>query len=307
MSGVEQRRRGRRADEAGPARHQHPHLRRPRVVSDPPARTLARAAVTRRTSGSGAPGDGRHVWRRAARERSHVGSVRRTGRTVAIATAAAMVGMVLPAASAAAPSAAGDEVTTSAAPAPPRGASAACPGAPTSDFGDIAGSPHARAIRCLADLGVTQGLPGGDRYGPRRTVTRGQMASFLAAAIEVTAGPLPAAAPRFDDVPAAGYPHAAAIDRLAAIGIAEGRRGGSSFDPQGAGDARADGIVRAPHPVLPRRRRGGQRVGAAGRVARRLPRRRRLGPRTPHRRHRGRRHRAGVRRQHLPSERPGAT
>ena len=115
---------------------------------------------------------------------------------------------------------------------PARGTDLACPGAPSSDFDDIAGSAHEAAVRCLADLGITQGLRGGERYGPRQDVERGQMASFIARFLELTTGEDLADGPdAFGDDD--GSPHEDAIDALAAIGVVEGRRGGG-FDPRAA-------------------------------------------------------------------------
>jgi acyl-homoserine-lactone acylase len=124
-------------------------------------------------------------------------------------------------------------VAASAQSAPPtRGTELACPEPATSDFTDIAGSEHVEAIRCLADLGLTEGLRGGDRYGPRQSVRRDQMASFIDRMLEFGLGePLPDAPDAFRDDD--GSVHEGAIDRLTAIGVIEGRRGGG-FDPAGA-------------------------------------------------------------------------
>lgn len=112
--------------------------------------------------------------------------------------------------------------------APPRTTDLACPGEPTSDFADIAGSPHEDNIRCLADLGITTGLRGGDRYGPRQATERGQMATLLHRFLTRVAGEEPPAGPdafRDDD----GSVHEPAIDALAALGVVQGRPDGS-FD-----------------------------------------------------------------------------
>jgi acyl-homoserine-lactone acylase len=110
----------------------------------------------------------------------------------------------------------------------PRSTDLACPGAPVSDFTDIAGSPHEDNIRCLADLGITQGLRGGDRYGPRLATERGQMASLVHRFLTLSSNEDPPAGPdafRDDD----GSVHEPAIDSLAALGIVQGRRDGT-FD-----------------------------------------------------------------------------
>ncbi len=54
-----------------------------------------------------------------------------------------------------------------------------CDSSPT-PFGDIAGSFAAVDVACIYNLGVTSGLPGGLLYGPSDSVTREQMAAFLA-------------------------------------------------------------------------------------------------------------------------------
>ncbi len=57
-------------------------------------------------------------------------------------------------------------------------------------FVDTTGSVFAADIDALAAAGVTQGCnpPSNDRYCPDRAVTRGQMAAFLARALELPAG-----------------------------------------------------------------------------------------------------------------------
>jgi len=87
-------------------------------------------------------------------------------------------------------------------------------------FNDIAGSPFASDIIWLAEQGITSGC-GGGRFCPSASVTREQMASFLARALR-----LPATSTDFftDD---ADSSHENDINRLAASGItggcAEGR------------------------------------------------------------------------------------
>lgn len=100
---------------------------------------------------------------------------------------------------------------------------------PETDFTDIAGNFHEDNIICLEAGGVVDGFTN-TRYGPREVVTRGQMASFIARAID-TANDLKIANLRelpsddggnaFSDVPS-NSPHRAAINRLAAVGIARG-------------------------------------------------------------------------------------
>jgi hypothetical protein len=124
------------------------------------------------------------------------------------------------------------------APMPPesRGILGACPSGtvPNGGFDDTAGSVHAAAIDCLAWWQVTQGLTD-DRFGPGGSVTRQQMASFLARWLDTvaeqgTGRALPAEGTvGFDDVPSTST-HANAISRLASVGVIQGRTE-STFDP----------------------------------------------------------------------------
>jgi hypothetical protein len=95
-------------------------------------------------------------------------------------------------------------------------------------FGDIEGSPHEVAIRKLAAAGVILGKS--DRvFDPNGDVTRGQLMTMLDRASREFMAAYPAVSgPRFSDTP--GSPHAAAIDRLNAAGIANGY-GGGLFGP----------------------------------------------------------------------------
>ena len=82
-------------------------------------------------------------------------------------------------------------------------------------FDDIDESVHRGAIEAIAARGITNGC-GARRYCPDEPVTRGQMASFLTAALE-----LPAGEPsRFVDTD--GSVHAGAIDAVAQAGVAQG-------------------------------------------------------------------------------------
>lgn len=104
-----------------------------------------------------------------------------------------------------------------------RSIDAACPveqvGA--AGFTDIAGSVHERAVACMAWAGVALGRTTGI-FAPGATVSRGQMASFLARLVLRAGGSLPASPPdRFGDDD--GSVHAASIDALAAVGIIGGR------------------------------------------------------------------------------------
>jgi hypothetical protein len=85
-------------------------------------------------------------------------------------------------------------------------------------------STHAEAICELAATGVTVGISA-TRFGPERAVTRGQVATLLARALDLP----PAASAGFTDVPQDSV-HAAAIDAAVAAGIVEGR-GDGTFEP----------------------------------------------------------------------------
>ncbi|GGI04437.1 polysaccharide deacetylase family protein [Egicoccus halophilus] len=94
-------------------------------------------------------------------------------------------------------------------------------------FVDSGASVHTAAIERLADAGVTAGCHAeGPRFCTDESVTRAQMASFLARALD-----LPSAAPSgFEDV-GAGAAHADAIDAVAGAGITAGCGDGSRYCP----------------------------------------------------------------------------
>lgn len=89
-----------------------------------------------------------------------------------------------------------------------------------SSFSDDDGSPHEFNIWSLAERGVTRGCDVADaaRYCPGATVTRAQMATFLARALDLDVDPN--APDRFTDI--AGNPHRPAINALAREGITGG-------------------------------------------------------------------------------------
>lgn len=92
-------------------------------------------------------------------------------------------------------------------------------------FDDVViGSTHAGAIEALVDLDITQGCATG-RYCPGQEVTRAQVASFLARALDVS----PASGRRFSDV-SPGSTHAGAIAALADRGVINGC-GGNRYCP----------------------------------------------------------------------------
>jgi hypothetical protein len=121
----------------------------------------------------------------------------------------------------------------------PRTVAAACPSGqvPSAGFRDIGGNTHATAIDCLAWWDVTQGLTP-TSYGPAGTVTRQQMASFLARWLDDLAArgtnlrAVPDAADNpFTDV-RTGSTHERAISRLASVGIITGTTA-TTFNPAG--------------------------------------------------------------------------
>lgn len=84
-------------------------------------------------------------------------------------------------------------------------------------FWDEDDNVHEGNIQAVADDGITEGCTSlGDRYCPRRTVTRGQMASFLQRALDLP----PADEDHFADDD--GTAHEDAIDAAAEAGITEG-------------------------------------------------------------------------------------
>jgi hypothetical protein len=75
---------------------------------------------------------------------------------------------------------------------------------------------HGDAIAALVDAGITQGCTDG-RYCPSRSVTRAQLATFLARALDIQ----PVSGRRFNDV-SPGSTHAGAIAALSDRGIVNG-------------------------------------------------------------------------------------
>ncbi len=95
---------------------------------------------------------------------------------------------------------------------------------PPSGITDVsASSPHRRSVECVAWWGLTQPVAG--RYDPTRSVTRAQMASFLARLLDQTDVVLPADAPDAftDDEHPQFAAHEDNINRLAAAGVVAGR------------------------------------------------------------------------------------
>ena len=83
------------------------------------------------------------------------------------------------------------------------------------DFADIDGTTHEDAVVAIADEGIAAGFPDGT-FRPRDGVSRGQMAAFVARALELPPGD----ASGVDDV--AGTTHEEAIGSVVGAGIASG-------------------------------------------------------------------------------------
>lgn len=97
---------------------------------------------------------------------------------------------------------------------------------PQSDFADVAADdPHADGIAAVAAAGIAEGRADGT-YGPDEPVTRAQMASFLARALELDDG----TGQTFTDVPPT-HPHHGAVEAVARLAIAEGQPDGT-FAPE---------------------------------------------------------------------------
>lgn len=88
-------------------------------------------------------------------------------------------------------------------------------------FSDVARtSTHVRSIDCIAVYGITSGIDA-DRFAPRRTITRAEMAAFLERLLVASGYAVPAEVPSaFTDT--ADSIHARAIDVVADAGIASG-------------------------------------------------------------------------------------
>ncbi len=98
------------------------------------------------------------------------------------------------------------------------------------EFVDVdEGSVHAESIETVAELRITMGTSA-TMFSPSDTVTRAQMASFVARTWEAADRECPSSgASYFDDVPA-GSTHTAGIDCVSALGVARGT-GERMFSP----------------------------------------------------------------------------
>lgn len=113
----------------------------------------------------------------------------------------------------------------------PRSIDTACPsGTPSGTFSDVpSDSVHRRAIDCVAHHAIAEGT-GDGRFSPAGTVTRAQMATFVARTIEAAGGSLPAS-PEDAFVDDLGSVHEHAINQLAAVGVVNGV-GPKMYGPQ---------------------------------------------------------------------------
>ena len=117
-----------------------------------------------------------------------------------------------------------------------RGTGTACPpehvsSAEQSGYGDVAGHHFAVEIGCLSDYAVARGRAPGV-YDPAAHVSRQQMALFLSRIVERAGIALPTGDDRFTDLAALDAPTRAAVEAVAALGIARGVAEGR-FDPEG--------------------------------------------------------------------------
>jgi hypothetical protein len=121
----------------------------------------------------------------------------------------------------------------------------ACTLAPESTVEDreAAREVHRPSIDCVLHYDIANGTTE-TTYTPTTDVTRAQMASFIANAIEAAGGALPAGTANFNDI--AGSTHAENIRRLATAGIVNGKvDGGYDPDEKVTRDQMASFIVRA--------------------------------------------------------------
>jgi hypothetical protein len=82
-------------------------------------------------------------------------------------------------------------------------------------FGDDSGNTHEVSINSIASVGITTGCGSGSSYCPDSSVTRGQMAAFLARTLDLPPGP-----DRFGDDGTSTFQDE--INSLAGAGITQG-------------------------------------------------------------------------------------
>jgi subtilisin family serine protease len=98
-------------------------------------------------------------------------------------------------------------------------------GAPRAPFSDLVRSDvHTASVDCVVHRGLASGYPDGT-YHPRRTVTRGQVASFLAGLVRTSRDLAAPTEGRFRDLD--GIVHRDNIEALAARGIIDGYADGT--------------------------------------------------------------------------------
>ena len=108
------------------------------------------------------------------------------------------------------------------------------PATESADFVDVAeGGAHYKNIQCLAHYDITTGRMGGTEFAPRDTVTRSQMALFLARAADAAGIDLGSAmAHKFTDIGDLDAERVSAISRLTAKNIMTAPKD-DTFDPHG--------------------------------------------------------------------------
>lgn len=89
--------------------------------------------------------------------------------------------------------------------------------------GDQVSSAHERGVRLLAELGIVSGYDD-DTFRPGEPVNRAQMATFVAGAVEEVTGEQLPRGSGFADVSGV---HQASVEKLAVLGVVEGRDDGT--------------------------------------------------------------------------------
>ncbi len=100
------------------------------------------------------------------------------------------------------------------------------PPVPPFEDGEQVSTSHRRAVTQLAEMDIVSGFDDGT-YRPGELVSRAQLATFVAGALEELIGEQLPRAEVFDDVSGVHQP---AVEKLAAIGVVQGREDGS-FGP----------------------------------------------------------------------------
>ncbi len=95
-------------------------------------------------------------------------------------------------------------------------------------FGDDDGNVHEDNIDCMAQYGIAKGTSA-NTYSPGATVTRAQMATFIANLVRTAGADLPAGSDAFTDDD--GNIHEGDVNALAAAGIVKGTGDGTTYSP----------------------------------------------------------------------------